>query len=150
MREACVLGKGFVTGCDTLYLQISDNIVGPMNMTCWIEPQLLEVEVNYTSSANGNIFSILNYTPQTTPQLPINTSTAVNSVIAALQDHLSKAQTSNDNFIVDAIAQFYSQNAFELSPDFSAELLELMVGSLHRGKRLVNIFDKIRLAISRV
>jgi hypothetical protein len=101
-----------------------------MNMTCWIEPQLLKVEVNYTSN---NIFTIVNYTPQTTPQLPINTSTAVNSVILALADHLSKAQSSDDNFIVDAISQFYNQSTnyiqAQLSPDHSLDLLELMVSS---------------------
>ena len=114
-----------------LYMQISDKFdgaeVAPMNITCIIEPQLIDVNVTY--NGNYNIVTLNDYTVQKTPYIPINTSTAVNSVITALEAHLSEAQSLDRNLIVDGIYQFYSQNYPYPYPDFSPLVPELMVSS---------------------
>lgn len=128
-------------------MQISENAfveaaIGPMNMTCSIEPRLLELDVTFYNNSG-----LITLEPQSSTDLPINTSTAVNYTMTVLENHLSNAQSLDRNLIVDGIYQLYVQNSG--SPqDFSSQVPELMVG-LSPSEILINIFNKTRPVTSR-
>jgi hypothetical protein len=120
-----------------------DVAVGPMNMTCSIEPRLLEFDVTYYNNSG-----LITLEAQDSTDLPINTSTAVRYTMTALESHLSNTQSLGRNLIVDAIYQLHVQNGG--SPqDFSSQVPELMV-SLSPSEIMINIFNKTRPVTSRV
>lgn len=68
-------------------------------MVCTIKPQLLNVTVTYE---NTGIVSI-NSTTEIPTDLPVNTSSVAQSVIAAVRNHLPLTQSSASNSVVDTL-----------------------------------------------
>lgn len=72
-------------------------------MTCNIQPQLQGVFVTYNYTGIINTEPL----PETLVDLPINSSSAVSSIIGALQNHLSYAQSPNMNLVIDPVYTIY-------------------------------------------
>ncbi|KAF8689736.1 hypothetical protein AX14_001497 [Amanita brunnescens Koide BX004] len=83
----------------TVYMQVLIEGTAVSNMVCTIKPQLLNVTVTYE---NTGIVSI-NSTTEIPTDLPVNTSSVAQSVIAAVRNHLPLTQSSASNSVVDTL-----------------------------------------------
>jgi hypothetical protein len=93
-------------------------------MTCNIKPQILNVSVTY----NNTGYVTLEPLWQTSIYPPINTSTVVTNIMAALEYHLSITQAPDMNIAIEAIYGLYTV-AYPSSPEVEnyAPLADLMV-----------------------
>ncbi len=114
-----------------LYLQIggnfftdsSGNALPPVNMTCSINPQILNVNVTYNKTGFVTLEPVLN--TSTTP--PINTLATISATMSALEYHLSIAQAPDMNLAVEGIYGAYSLYPSSGDGDYEP-LAGLMVG----------------------
>lgn len=94
------------------------------NMICNIKPQLLNVAVAYNNSGFVTVESF----ESAQIELPVNASSAVHSVITALEYNLSSAQSSDRNIVVDAIYALFGPN-YEAAAEPQLGAPELVVSS---------------------
>lgn len=92
-------------------------------MTCNIEPQILNVAVDYNAAGYLTCESL----GQTSTNAPINfTSTVISTIMSALEYHLSDTQAPSLNVAVEGLFDLYD-NAYPQDSNYTV-LANLMVG----------------------
>jgi hypothetical protein len=86
-------------------------------MSCSIQPQLLNVSVTYNYTGVVNIEPL----PETLVDLPVDsTSSTISSIIKSLDDHLSNAQSTGLNLMLDPIYTIFDD--YQINAPSQADL----------------------------
>ncbi|KAF8336764.1 hypothetical protein F5887DRAFT_920701 [Amanita rubescens] len=114
----------------TLYLIIGGTgFTSRVLMSCSIRPQLQDVFVTY----NYTGIVITETLPGTLVDVPVNTSSTVNSIVGALQKHLSDAQSLNTNLVIDPIYTIYDDYERYMPSEADSTTQAELIASYIRG-----------------